>query len=91
MVLMIVNITLLKNCIQQVLSSELLTQYMKMAIRTLDLSNLIPHLTKCRLLLRNGTDALTKLELTCQDCIIKFLLILKTKGQGWYIVIVAVS
>ena len=41
---------------------------MKMTIRTLDLSNLIPHLTKCRLLLRNGTDALTKSELTCQDC-----------------------
>ena len=62
----------------------------KWTIRTLDLSNLIPHLTKCRLLLRNGTDALTKSELTCQDCIKKFLLILQAKGQGWYIVIVAV-
>ena len=62
---------------------ELLTQYESDLIRTLNLSYLIPHLTKCRLLSSNDEDVLTKSisELTRQDSIRKFLAILKTKGQ----------
>ena len=60
---------------------ELLTQYESDLIRTLDLSYLMPYLTKSRLLSSNDADALTKSELTRQDSIKKFLSILKTKGQ----------
>ena len=62
---------------------ELLTQYESDLIRTLNLSYLIPHLTKCRLLSSNDEDVITKSisELTRQDSIKKFLAILKTKGQ----------
>lgn len=60
---------------------KLLTHYESDLIRTLDLSYLLPYLTKCRLLSSNDADALTKSELTRQDSIKRFLSILKTKGH----------
>ena len=60
---------------------ELLVKYENDLITTLNLTYLLPHLTKCRLFTSNEAELLTKSELTRRDAIMKFLSILKTKGQ----------
>lgn len=60
---------------------ELLDKYEKDLMATLSLTDLLPHLTQCRLLTSNDAESLSKPELTRRDAIKKFLLILKTKGQ----------
>ena len=60
---------------------ELLAKHEDDLISTLNLSYLLPHLTKCGLLTSDEAESLDKPDLTRQCSIKKFLHLLKTKGQ----------